>query len=95
MLVTHRLKRSGQRWGRDGGQGVLAFRALVKSDRLDRAWVMVVPRMKRSQKTGIHPKLQQMIIGRSSMLRDSLIASTLAKVSIGDKMCHTEKVPIW
>ena len=23
MLVTHRLKRSGQRWGRDGGQGVL------------------------------------------------------------------------
>ena len=21
MLVTHRLKRSGQRWGRDGGQG--------------------------------------------------------------------------
>ena len=165
MLVTHRLKRSGQRWGRDGGQGVLdqrhrcwvqrhrsatskdqrhrsatlkleatsqsanhpsqhnknliyglrkapskpsssfgasmsriftstvalqvlAFRALLKSDRLDRAWAMVVPRMKRSKKTGIHPKLQQMIIGRSSMLRDSLIASTLANVSIGDKMCH-------
>ena len=51
MLVTHRLKRSGQRWGRDGGQGVLAFRALLKSDRLDRAWAMVVPRMKRSKKT--------------------------------------------
>ena len=33
MLVTHRLKRSGQRWGRDGGQWVLAFRALLKSDR--------------------------------------------------------------
>ena len=65
MLVTHRLKRSGQRWGRDGGQGVLAFRALLKSDRLDRAWAMVVPRMKRSKKTGIRPKLQQMIIGRS------------------------------
>ena len=65
MLVTHRLKRSGQRWGRDGGQGVLAFRALLKSDRLDRAWAMVVPRMKRSKKTGICPKLQQMIIGRS------------------------------
>ena len=88
MLVTHRLKRSGQRWGRNGGQGVLAFRALLKSDRFNRAWAMVVPRMKRSKKTGIHPKLQQMIIGRSSMLRDSLIASTLTKISIGDKMCH-------
>ena len=90
MLVTHRLKRSGQRWGRDGSQGVLAFRALLKSDRLDRAWAMAVPRMKRSKKTGIRPKRQQMIIGRSSMLRDSRIASTLAKVSIGDK-CATKK----
>ena len=50
MLVTHRLKRSGQRWGRDGGQGVLAFRALLKSDRLDRAWAMIVPGMERSKK---------------------------------------------
>ena len=38
MLVTQRLKRSGQRWGRDGGQGVLTFRALLKSDRFDQAW---------------------------------------------------------
>ena len=50
MLVTHRLKRSGQRWGRDGGQGGLAFRALLKSDRLDRAWAMIVPGMERSKK---------------------------------------------
>ena len=50
ILVTHRLKRSGQRWGRDGGQGVLAFRALLKSDRLDRAWAMIVPGMERSKK---------------------------------------------
>ena len=50
MLVTHRLKRPGQRWGRDGGQGVLAFRALLKSDHFNRAWAMVVPRMKRSRK---------------------------------------------
>ncbi|MDE2914350.1 MAG: hypothetical protein OXL68_15650 [Paracoccaceae bacterium] len=41
MLVTQRLKRSGQRWGRDGGQGVLTFRALLKSGRLDRAWSML------------------------------------------------------
>ena len=56
MLVTHRLKRSGQRWGRDGGQGVLAFRALLKSDRFNRAWAMVVPRMKRSSKHWDPPK---------------------------------------
>ena len=56
MLVTHRLKRSGQRWGRDGGQGVLAFRALLKSDRFNRAWAMVVPRMKRSRKHWDPPK---------------------------------------
>ncbi|MDE2791963.1 MAG: hypothetical protein OXI81_16280 [Paracoccaceae bacterium] len=41
MLVTQRLKRSGQRSGRDGGQGVLTFRALLKSGRLDRAWSML------------------------------------------------------
>ena len=29
------------------------------------------------------------------MLRDSLIASTLAKVSIGDKICQIKKLPIW
>ena len=80
MLVTHRLKRSGQRWGRDGGQGVLAFRALLKSDRLDRAWPMIVPGMERSKKSGTRSKLQQMITGRSAMLRDSLMASTRAQV---------------
>ena len=34
-----------------------------------------------------------MITGRFSNLRDSLIASTLAKVSIGDKMRHIKKCP--
>ena len=29
------------------------------------------------------------------MLRDSLIASTLANVSIGDKICQIKKLPIW
>ena len=37
-LVTTRMKRSGQRWSRDGGQGVLTFRSLAKSGRFDRAW---------------------------------------------------------
>ena len=50
VLVTQRLKRSGQSWGRDGGHGVLSFRALLKSDRVDRAWPMAVPRMERSKK---------------------------------------------
>ena len=46
VLVTQRLKRSGQRWVRDGGQGGgLSFRTLIKSDRFDRAWRIVVPKM--------------------------------------------------
>ncbi len=49
VLVTSRMKRSGQSWGREGGQGVLAFRALLKSDRFDRAWSMLVPLMSRSR----------------------------------------------
>ncbi len=36
MLVTQRLKRFGQRRGRDGGQGVLTFRTLLNSGRFDR-----------------------------------------------------------
>ena len=50
VLVIHRFKRSGQSWSRDGDQGVLSFRALLKSDRFHRAWPMVVPRMARSEK---------------------------------------------
>ena len=45
VLVTQRLKRLGQYWGRDCGQGVLAYRALLKSDRVDRAWRMAVPKI--------------------------------------------------
>ena len=37
-LVCSRMKRVGQRWSRDGGQGVLTFRSLAKSGRFDRAW---------------------------------------------------------
>ena len=47
VLVTSRMKRSGQRWGRDGGQGVLSFRALLKSGRFDGAWTTMVPRLNR------------------------------------------------
>ena len=50
VLVNQRLKRSGQSWGRDGGQGVLSYRALLKSDRFDRAWSLVVPQLNRSKR---------------------------------------------
>ena len=46
-LMTVRMKRSGQRWGRDSGQGVLAFRALPGSGRSGRAWAVLAPRLKR------------------------------------------------
>ena len=47
VLVTTRMKRSGQSWGRDGGQGVLSIRALAKSGRFDPAWEDLVPRRNR------------------------------------------------
>ncbi|MCY4303263.1 MAG: hypothetical protein OXC62_00510, partial [Aestuariivita sp.] len=47
VLVTTRMKRSGQSGGRDGGQGVLRIRALCKSNRFDRVWKDVVPRFNR------------------------------------------------
>ena len=37
-LVTQRLKLSGMRWRHRGGQAILTFRALLQSDRFDRAW---------------------------------------------------------
>ncbi len=48
VLVTVRMKRSGQRWGSDGGQGVLTFRSLLKSGRFDRAWAALIPHLSRS-----------------------------------------------
>ena len=50
VLVTTRMKRSGQRWGRNGGQGVLTFRSLIISNRFDRAWEILKPQMRRGIK---------------------------------------------
>lgn len=38
-IETTRMIRSGQSWGRDGGQGVLTFRSLLNFGRFDGAWV--------------------------------------------------------
>ncbi len=40
-LATQRLKRSGMRWRHPGGQAILTFRALVQSERFDRAWSLL------------------------------------------------------
>ncbi len=37
-LVTDRLKRAGMRWSQTGGQAILTLRALVQSERFERAW---------------------------------------------------------
>ena len=42
VLVTQRLKRSGMRWKIDSGRAVLTFRALIKSDRFDTAWKILM-----------------------------------------------------
>ncbi len=44
MIVNTRLKRSGQRWGRAGGQGVLTVRARLKSGRFDNVWAQLTHR---------------------------------------------------
>ena len=40
-IVQLRLKRSGQRWDDEGGQAILTFRSLVKSNQFDQAWELV------------------------------------------------------
>lgn len=35
--LRRRMKRSGQSWGRIGGQGALTIRSLIKSGQFDRA----------------------------------------------------------
>lgn len=40
-LASQRLKRSGMRWRHPGGQAILTFRALVQSERFDRAWSLL------------------------------------------------------
>ena len=40
-LATQRLKRSGTRWGEQGGQAILSFRALVQSNHFERAWTLL------------------------------------------------------
>ena len=45
-LVSARMKKAGQRWGHSGGQAILTFRSLVKSERFDRAWRAIVARLK-------------------------------------------------
>jgi hypothetical protein len=47
-LVSQRLKRSGMRWRRAGGQAILTFRALCQSERFERAWPLLVTMYKRS-----------------------------------------------
>ena len=48
VSATSRMKRSGQSRGRDGGQGALAFRPLLRSGRFGRAWAALVPSMNRN-----------------------------------------------
>ena len=40
-IVQLRIKRSGQRWDDDGGQAILTFRSLVKSNQFDQAWELI------------------------------------------------------
>jgi hypothetical protein len=45
-LVGQRLKRAGMSWYHTGGQGVLTFRSLIKSQRFDKAWLFIANQYK-------------------------------------------------
>ncbi len=49
MIVNTRLKRSGQRWGRAGGQSVLTVRARLTSGRFDNVWAQLTHRRRHAQ----------------------------------------------
>ena len=40
-LVTQRLKQSGMRWTREGGQAILTLRSLIQSERWKRGWALL------------------------------------------------------
>lgn len=40
-LITQRMKRSGMRWQEKGGQSIISFRSLIKSNRFDKAWEII------------------------------------------------------
>ena len=40
-LVAQRMKQSGMRWGKDGGQGILTLRGWTQSERFDHAWALL------------------------------------------------------
>jgi hypothetical protein len=40
-LVTQRMKCSGMRWGRPGGQAILSLRSVIQSDRWPQAWSLI------------------------------------------------------
>ena len=47
-LAVQRLRRSGMRWGHDGGQAILTLRALDQSDRFDGAWTLLAQTYRRT-----------------------------------------------
>jgi len=46
-LATQRLRRSGMRWRREGGQAILTLRGLAQSDRFDRGWSLLADTYRR------------------------------------------------
>ena len=47
-LVGQRLKRAGMSWQHTGGQAILTFRSLIKSQRFDKAWPLVANQYKQT-----------------------------------------------
>ncbi len=58
-LVGQRLKRAGMSWYHTGGQGVLTFRSLIKSQRFDQAWPFIANQYK--QKVVEHKSVMYLV----------------------------------
>lgn len=46
-LVGQRLKRAGMSWTINGGQAILTFRSIIKSQRFDKAWELVAKKYRK------------------------------------------------
>jgi hypothetical protein len=62
FLVQQRMKRSGQRWGQEGGQGVLTFRSLLKSGRFDGACRSMVRRRRAKMPVRLPASAQELAL---------------------------------
>lgn len=59
-LVGQRLKRAGMSWTINGGQAILTFRSIIKSQRFDKAWELVAKKYRK--KVTVHAQIAKLVV---------------------------------